>query len=81
MTILARVCWPGTVAFGGKPLGAQGNENIIMDRADAKMLLVEIYRAAIAAVAPGPALIRALQNDRADGRGRCVTFGSCGGDR
>jgi hydroxypyruvate reductase len=46
-----------------------------MDRADAKILLVEIYRAAIAAVAPGPALIRALQNDRADGRVWLVALG------
>jgi glycerate 2-kinase len=46
-----------------------------MDRADAKILLVEIYRAAIAAVAPGPALIRALQNDRADGRVWLIALG------
>ena len=39
------------------------------------MLLVEIYRAAIAAVAPGPALIRALQNDRAEGRVWLVALG------
>ena len=39
------------------------------------MLLVEIYRAAIAAVAPGPALIRALQNDPADGRVWLVALG------
>ena len=46
-----------------------------MDRADAKILLVEIYRAAIAAVAPGPALIRALQHDRADGRVWLIALG------
>ncbi|HEY3043376.1 MAG TPA: DUF4147 domain-containing protein [Vicinamibacterales bacterium] len=37
-----------------------------MDSADAKTVLVQIYQAAIAAVAPGPALVRALENEPVD---------------
>src|SRR5207247_1000936 len=46
-----------------------------MDRADAKILLVEIYRAAVAAVAPGPALIRALQTEPAGDRVWLIALG------
>src|ERR1700730_17962690 len=83
MTILASLECAGRVRSRsrGKPPGPQGNENIIMDRADAKILLVEIYRAAIAAVAPGPALIRALENDRADGRVWLIALGKAAAPR
>ena len=46
-----------------------------MDRAGAKILLVEIYHAALAAVAPGPALIRALQHEPADDRVWLIALG------
>ena len=46
-----------------------------MDRADAKVLLVDIYRAAVAAVAPGPALVRALRNEPADHRVWLIALG------
>lgn len=46
-----------------------------MDRADAKTLLLEIYQAAIAAVAPGPALIRALKNELVDDRVWLIALG------
>jgi glycerate 2-kinase len=46
-----------------------------MDRTDAKTLLLEIYRAAIAAVAPGPALIRALTNEPVDDRVWLIALG------
>jgi hydroxypyruvate reductase len=38
-----------------------------MNREDTKPLLVEIYQAALAAVAPGPVLVRALQEDEPSG--------------
>ena len=57
-------------------LRAWGDKNITMDRADAKTLLVEIYQAAVAAVAPGPALIRALlQAEPADDRVWLIALG------
>jgi len=46
-----------------------------MDRADAKILLVDLYRAAVAAVAPGPALARALPNVPADDRVWLIALG------
>jgi hydroxypyruvate reductase len=46
-----------------------------MDRADARTLLIEIYQAAIAAVAPGPALIRALQDEPVDERVWMIALG------
>jgi glycerate 2-kinase len=46
-----------------------------MNRADAKTLLVEIYDAAIAAAAPGPALVRALQNEPLDDRVWLIALG------
>jgi hydroxypyruvate reductase len=46
-----------------------------MDSADAKTVLVQIYQAAIAAVAPGPALIRALENEPVDDRVWLIALG------
>src|SRR2546425_144414 len=46
-----------------------------MNRADAKTLLVEIYHAAVAAVAPGPVLARALQNEPVDDRVWLIALG------
>jgi glycerate 2-kinase len=46
-----------------------------MDRADAKILLVDLYRAAVAAVAPGPALARALRSEPADTRVWLIALG------
>src|SRR5947207_15529332 len=66
---------PGTNRKLRPGMTVLADKNTIMDRADTKILLVEIYRAAIAAVAPGPALIRALQNDRADGRVWLIALG------
>jgi glycerate 2-kinase len=37
-----------------------------MDRVDSKTLLLEIYKAAVAAAAPGPALVRALRDEAID---------------
>ena len=46
-----------------------------MDRADTKTLLLEIYQAAIAAVAPGPALTRALEHEPVDDRVWLIALG------
>ena len=46
-----------------------------MNRADAKILLVEIFRVAVAAVAPGPVLVRALQNEPVDKRVWLIALG------
>ncbi len=46
-----------------------------MDRADTKSLLLEIYQAAIAAVAPGPALTRALKHQPVDDRVWLIALG------
>lgn len=46
-----------------------------MDRADTKTLLLEIYRAALAAVAPGPALTRALQHEPVNDRVWLIALG------
>jgi glycerate 2-kinase len=43
-----------------------------MDHADAKTLLLEIYQAALAAAAPGPALIRALRDEPVGNHSRHV---------
>ena len=60
----------------GKPLGTEGEDwNITMSRADAKTLLIEIYQAAVAAVAPGPVLMRALQNEPRDDRVWLIALG------
>ena len=46
-----------------------------MNRADPKTLLIDIYQAAVAAVAPGPVLVRALQNEPVDDRVWLIALG------
>jgi hydroxypyruvate reductase len=46
-----------------------------MNRLDTKPLLADIYQAALAAVAPGPVLARALENQQVDGRVWVIALG------